>query len=66
MIFLPKEKNTSFLEKINFIRLLGNVNGKQLMQQKIADNSMIQELKNEFDQTQVSSDEGTPLGNATF
>ena len=36
------------------------------MQQKIADNSMIQELKNEFDQTQVSSDEGTPLGNATF
>jgi hypothetical protein len=23
---------------------------------------MIQELKNEFEQTQVSSDEGTPLG----
>ena len=36
------------------------------MQQKIADNSMIQELKNEFDQTQVSSDEGTPLGTFGF
>lgn len=66
MIFLPKERITSFFEKNNFIRLLGNGNGKQLMQQKIADNSMIQELKNEFDQTQVSSDEGTPLGNTNF
>jgi len=43
----------------------GFANGKQSNQQKIVENSMIQELKNEFEQTQVSSDEGTPLGDET-
>jgi len=48
--------------KARIIQISGFSNGKPSNQQKIVENSMIQELKNEFEQTQVSSDEGTPLG----